>query len=99
ARALEIPAGGMSRNRPHVTVVGAGIAGLAAATALAERGYPVTIYERAEFAGGNLGSRPPAGGSTGSSVIFDVYPHMYLTWYHNFWALLAGAGVAREQAF
>ena len=68
-----------------MTVVGAGIAGLGAALRLAERKYPVTVYERSDRVGGNLGSRPDAG------VMLDVYPHMYLNWYHNFWSLLEDA--------
>ena len=74
---------------PRVTVVGGGIAGLTAALRLAERDYPVTVYERAAMPGGNLASRGT----------FDVYPHMYLTWYHNLWALLADVGVERDSAF
>jgi NAD(P)-binding Rossmann-like domain len=70
---------------PRVTVVGGGIAGLSAALRLAERGYPVKLYERSSRLGGNLGSRD-AGGTE-----LDVYPHMYLNWYRNFWSLLADA--------
>jgi NAD(P)-binding Rossmann-like domain len=70
---------------PRVTVVGGGIAGLAAALRLAQRGYPVKLYERSARLGGNLSSRPTDGAQ------LDIYPHMYLNWYHNFWALLADA--------
>lgn len=70
---------------PRVTIVGGGIGGLAAALRLAERGYPVKLYERSARLGGNLSSRPAGGGQ------LDIYPHMYLNWYHNFWALLADA--------
>lgn len=70
---------------PRVTVVGGGIAGLAAALRLAQRGYPVKVYERSDRLGGNLSSRP----SNGTQL--DIYPHMYLNWYHNFWSLLADA--------
>jgi predicted NAD/FAD-dependent oxidoreductase len=70
---------------PSVTVVGGGIAGLSAALRLAERGYPVKVYERSARLGGNLGSRTVGGAQ------LDVYPHMYLNWYHNFWSLLADA--------
>ncbi len=63
----------------NVTIAGGGLAGLAAALRLAERGYRVKLYERGPMLGGNVGS-----GESG----FDVYPHMYLNWYHNFWALL-----------
>ncbi len=70
---------------PRVTVIGAGIAGLAAALRLAQRGYPVRVYERSERLGGNLSSRQADGAQ------LDIYPHMYLNWYHNFWSLLADA--------
>jgi hypothetical protein len=83
------------RQRPHVTIAGGGIAGLAAAMRLGDRGYAVTVYERQPLCGGNLASRAPDTGG----VVYDVYPHMYLGWYHNFWQLLDDAGVARERSF
>jgi glycine oxidase len=44
----------MRRNEAmHTTVVGAGVAGLAVATALAERGVTVTVIERSRELGGN----------------------------------------------
>jgi phytoene dehydrogenase-like protein len=73
--------------RARVTIAGGGLAGLTAALRLAERGYHVKLYEQKPMLGGNLGSRPGANG-----VRLDVYPHMYLGWYHNFWRLLADAG-------
>lgn len=42
-------------DRPRVVVVGAGIAGLAAATALAERGVDVDVFEREPYIGGRVG--------------------------------------------
>ncbi|MHB8691065.1 MAG: FAD-dependent oxidoreductase, partial [Solirubrobacteraceae bacterium] len=86
-----------SRKAPHVTIAGGGIAGLAAAMRLGDRGYEVTVYERQPLCGGNLASRA-ADADTGG-VVYDVYPHMYLGWYHNFWQLLDDAGVARERSF
>jgi hypothetical protein len=68
---------------PRVTVAGGGLAGLTAALRLAERGYDVKLYEQKSFLGGDLASRP-----TPHSGEIDVYPHMYLSWYHNFWRLL-----------
>jgi carotenoid phi-ring synthase / carotenoid chi-ring synthase len=41
--------------KPHVVVVGAGIAGLAAATGLAERGVSVEVLERQSYLGGRVG--------------------------------------------
>jgi hypothetical protein len=80
------------RSPPSVTIVGGGIAGLSAALRLAQRGYPVKIYERSERLGGNLGSRSVDGRQ------LDIYPHMYLNWYHNFWSLLGDATGNRPQA-
>ncbi|PRC43840.1 isorenieratene synthase, partial [Mycobacterium sp. ITM-2017-0098] len=40
---------------PRVAVIGAGIAGLAAATALAERGVAVELFERESHLGGRVG--------------------------------------------
>lgn len=64
--------------RPRVTIAGGGIAGLTAALRLAERGYQVKVYEQNSMLGGDLGSRTAPNG-----VHHDVYPHMYLNWYHN----------------
>jgi phytoene dehydrogenase-like protein len=79
---------------PQVTVAGGGLAGMTAALRLAERGYDVKLFEEKPYLGGNLASRPQPGG-----VALDVYPHMFLSWYHNFWRMLEGAGVDRSQAF
>jgi carotenoid phi-ring synthase / carotenoid chi-ring synthase len=40
---------------PRVAVIGAGIAGLAAATAIAERGVTVDLFERHDYLGGRVG--------------------------------------------
>jgi predicted NAD/FAD-dependent oxidoreductase len=78
-----------------VVVAGGGLAGLTAALRLAERGYGVTLYERQPILGGNVASRPVI-----DDVKYDVYPHMYLTWYHNFWKLVGDVtGVPREDLF
>jgi phytoene dehydrogenase-like protein len=63
---------------PRVIVAGGRIAGLTAALRPAERGYRVKLYEQQSILGGDLRSRPAAYG-----VHHDVYPHMYLNWYHN----------------
>jgi hypothetical protein len=75
------------RDGPRVTVAGGGLAGITAALRLAERGYAVTLYEQKPMLGGDLASRPGEG-----DVKLDVYPHMYLSWYRNFWRLLTDAG-------
>lgn len=79
---------------PRVTIAGAGLAGITAALRLAQRGYQVKLCEQKAILGGNVASRPATTG-----IELDVYPHMFLPWYHNFWALLQDAGVDREQAF
>lgn len=53
---LPPPPGATRVGGPRSTaVVGGGIAGLAAATALAERGVDVTLYEREAYLGGRVG--------------------------------------------
>jgi phytoene dehydrogenase-like protein len=79
---------------PRVTVAGGGLAGMTAALRLAERGYRVKLYEQKSLLGGDVASRPAADG-----VDLDVYPHMFLSWYHNFWRLLQDAGVDRSEGF
>jgi len=79
---------------PRVTIAGGGLSGLTAALRLAQRGYQVTVYEQKDMLGGNLGSRPGPDG-----VDLDIYPHMYLNWYDNFWSLLGDASVTRAGAF
>jgi len=83
---------------PEVTVVGAGMAGLAEALRLAERGFKVTLFEQEDFLGGKLGAHidrrddPP-------SYPHDYHEHsfhMYLNWYHNFWRIADEIGI-RDQ--
>ncbi len=66
--------------RPSTAVVGGGVAGLAAATALAERGVAVTLYEARPYLGGRVGGRPvelkdgtPATMSRGFHAFFRQY--------------------------
>jgi NAD(P)-binding Rossmann-like domain/Flavin containing amine oxidoreductase len=80
--------------KPRVTIAGGGLAGMSAALRLAQRGYEVKLYEQKPMLGGNLASRP-----TPNGVELDVYPHMFLSWYHNFWSLLADSGVDRDANF
>jgi phytoene dehydrogenase-like protein len=81
--------------RPSVIVAGGGLAGITAALRLAERGYRVKLYEQKQILGGDLASRTGKDG-----VPLDVYPHMYLSWYRNFWNLIGGVpGVRREDRF
>src|SRR4051794_18978131 len=81
-------------SNPKVTIAGGGLAGMSAALRLAQRGYQVKLYEQKSMLGGNLASRP-----TPYGVDLDVYPHMFLSWYHNLWRLLEDSGVNRDASF
>lgn len=74
-------------DRPRVVVVGAGIAGLAAATGLAERGMNVTIVEREPYLGGRV-----AGWNEslrdGSEAAMNRGFHAFFRQYYNLRALL-----------
>ncbi|WP_372494444.1 FAD-dependent oxidoreductase [Actinoallomurus purpureus] len=73
--------------RPRAVVVGGGIAGLTAATALAERGVAVELYEREHHLGGRAGgwtTTLPEGTRVGMSRGF----HAFFRQYYNLRALL-----------
>jgi isorenieratene synthase len=79
-------AGALSR-RPRAIVVGGGIAGLTAATALAERGVAVELCEREHYLGGRAGgwtANLPDGTRVGMSRGF----HAFFRQYYNLRALL-----------
>ncbi|MFD7629673.1 FAD-dependent oxidoreductase [Streptomyces sp. NPDC059851] len=90
ARLLPAPPGAVRADParpPHAAVVGGGIAGLTAATALTERGVRVTVYEREAVLGGRL-----AGWRTrladGSTVTMSRGFHAFFRQYYNLRALL-----------
>ncbi|MFR9799075.1 FAD-dependent oxidoreductase [Streptomyces sp. MS06] len=72
---------------PSVAVVGAGIAGLAAATALAERGVDVTLYERRPYLGGRVGGWPTRL-RDGTTVTMSRGFHAFFRQYYNLRGLL-----------
>ncbi|WP_079273075.1 FAD-dependent oxidoreductase [Streptomyces sp. TN58] len=73
--------------RHTVAVVGGGIAGLAAATALAERGVAVTLYEREPYLGGRAGGWPTRL-RDGTAVTMSRGFHAFFRQYYNLRGLL-----------
>jgi carotenoid phi-ring synthase / carotenoid chi-ring synthase len=72
---------------PRVGVVGGGIAGVAAATVLAERGARVTLYEREAELGGRLTGWPEHL-ADGSTVTMSRGFHAFFRQYYNLRGLL-----------
>jgi carotenoid phi-ring synthase / carotenoid chi-ring synthase len=81
-----LPAADLPRQTPRthrVAVVGGGIAGLSAATALAERGVSVTVLEANTYLGGKIGAWPvtfPDGGTAMVEHGFHAYFRHYWNW-------------------
>jgi len=76
---------------PHVVVVGAGIAGLAAATGLIERGVTVDVLEREPHLGGRVAGwtdHLDQGGPAGTEVANNRGFHAFFRQYYNLRALL-----------
>ncbi len=75
------------RPLPRVAVVGAGIAGLAAATCLAERGIEVELLEREQYLGGRAGGWHTTL-ADGSPVTMNRGFHAFFRQYYNLRLLL-----------
>lgn len=86
APAGELDAGLLAR-RPHVTVIGGGIAGLAAATGLAERGVRVTLLERERQLGGRVAGWTETM-TDGTRLPMSRGFHAFFRQYYNLRALL-----------
>jgi isorenieratene synthase len=80
-------AGRLPRWPLHVAVIGGGIAGLAAATVLSERGARVTIVEREHFLGGRAGAWTETL-ATGESFEMERGFHAFFRQYYNLRLLL-----------
>ena len=90
-------------NRPHVVVVGAGIAGLAAAAGLAERGVSVEVLEREPNLGGRVAGwteRLDEGPLAGTEVANNRGFHAFFRQYYNLRELLrrSDPGLSRLRA-
>ncbi|GAB3460224.1 FAD-dependent oxidoreductase [Streptomonospora sediminis] len=88
-------AGGLPDPAPRVAVVGGGIAGLAAAAALAERGVATTVLEREDGLGGRLRGWPIRL-RDGSAATMTRGFHAFFRQYYNLRALLARADPGLE---
>lgn len=84
---LGLPDAGALPSRPRVAVVGGGIAGLAAATGLAERGVAVEVIEREPYLGGRVGGWTERDG--GVDLAMNRGFHAFFRQYYNLRALLA----------
>ncbi|XQQ05633.1 MAG: 9,9'-di-cis-zeta-carotene desaturase [Leptolyngbya sp. IPPAS B-1204] len=71
----------------RVAIVGAGLAGLAAAVELADAGHTVEIYEARSFVGGKVGSWVDADGNH-----IEMGLHVFFNNYYNLFALLKKVG-------
>jgi isorenieratene synthase len=70
-----------------VAIVGAGLAGLSAASRLAQRGFAVTLFERNAYIGGKLGAWKttlPDGREIGMNHGFHAFFHQYYNLKHWF---------------
>ena len=81
------PASASARGRHTAVVVGGGIAGVAAATVLAERGIATTVLEREPALGGRAGAAPLRL-ATGETVQMERGFHAFFRQYYNLRNLL-----------
>ncbi|MBS2011562.1 MAG: FAD-dependent oxidoreductase [Deltaproteobacteria bacterium] len=79
--------GKSEQGKQRVTVVGGGLAGVAAATALAERGVAVTLLEREAFLGGRAGAWTDRL-ATGEAFEMERGFHAFFRQYYNCRSLL-----------
>jgi isorenieratene synthase len=77
-----------------VAVIGGGIAGLAAAATLAERGFRVTLFEKNDYLGGKIGSWPVRFRDGYQTQVEHGF-HAFFRQYYNLRALLEKIGAGK----
>ncbi len=83
---LGLPHASSLSSRPRVVVIGGGIAGLAAATGLAERGVDVDLVEAQDYLGGRVGGWTEH--LHGAELAMNRGFHAFFRQYYNLRALL-----------
>ena len=96
-RARKTPKAQPRSKKVRVAIIGAGIAGLAAAAKLAEQDIKTTLFEAGSQLGGR--ARSVAVEFNGQAVQLDNGQHILLGAYHETLKLLAQVEVREEQAF
>ena len=89
------PAAAPTGTHRRIAIVGAGVAGLSAACALADSGYSVTLFERRPYVGGRACSYP----HPGSGQVIDNCQHILLGCCTNLTHLLTRVGRADAVAW
>ena len=79
-----------AKAKPTVAIIGGGLAGIGSACALADAGYPVTLFERRPFLGGRASSYE----HPGTGEVVDNCQHVLLGCCTNLLNLYARLGVA-----
>lgn len=79
---------------PRVAVIGGGLGGIGAATTLASRGIPVTLYEKNEYLGGKIGAWPEQVGD--ETQLVDHGFHAFFRQYYNLNAFLERLGITKQ---
>ncbi|ADT97925.1 MULTISPECIES: FAD-dependent oxidoreductase [Mycolicibacterium] len=86
--AAALPSASALGAQPKAAVIGGGIAGLAAATSLAERGVAVRLYERQSYLGGRVGGWQDTL-DDGTTVAMNRGFHAFFRQYYNLRGILS----------